>query len=68
MDTILKEKHKEHQDLWKTCNVEVLTDRLFRQIRTLVLGILTPQRIKRKLIHIANYCFFLYTRLEKGDL
>lgn len=62
---ILEEKQKDYKDTWKTANLDFLQDLLIEQTITLVPT--NSKRSKRKLIHIANYCYFLYTRIEQGD-
>lgn len=67
MKNVLEDKNfeKNTPDIWKTCELEVLQNKLISQAITLDLKILTSRRSQRKLLHIANYCYFLYTRL--GD-
>ena len=58
---VLIEKQEKYKDTWKTCDFLRLKGQLFNRANEL--GI-TSKSTKRKLIHIANYCYFLYTRLE----
>jgi len=66
---IIEEKEKKYKEQWKTDDVYLLADKL--QLTNELLYTIASfngiekERSKRLLLHLANYCFFLYTRL--GD-
>lgn len=64
MEEILEEKSKQYQDFWRTCNLGTLAGKLKAQVRKLVFFKNYKSRAKRTLIHIANYCYFIYNRLD----
>lgn len=65
MITILNDKFNKYKDTWKTVKFHKLYENLDFQIDKLFKNIsLTNQELKRTLIHIANYCYFIYIRLE----
>jgi len=64
MDEILKEKSEKYKDLWEICNLGILVGKLKEQVNKLVIteDIENP---KRTVLHIANYCLFIYNRLQE---
>jgi len=81
MKKILDEKLPKYQDTWKIVPLGSLKHKIVKQLGGLVFHIsdLLPRelaqkvdiahknKMKRKLLHIANYCFFLYTRLKERE-
>ena len=81
MKKILEAKLPEYQDTWKTVPLGTLKHKLIKQLGGVVFYIsdLLPKelaqkvdiehrnKMKRKLLHIANYCFFLYSRLKERE-
>lgn len=71
MEKILKEKYKKYKDGWKETNIYELRRLLNKQFSKLTIyndyenNRKHLEETKRKLIHITNYCLFIYTILEK---
>jgi len=68
MIVILKEKEKENpNDLWKSLELGFLKYHLDKQINKpfLLDGKENQERTKRNMIHISNYCFFIWSRINK---
>lgn len=71
MISILKEKFEKYENTWKnTKDIFNLKNKLINQLETLRLNNLRyksdKRKAKRKLIHIANYSYFLYTLLNNN--
>ncbi|KKM23392.1 hypothetical protein LCGC14_1615650 [marine sediment metagenome] len=69
MSNILEEKFEKYKDSWKTTSIGELRPKIGEQMKGITDIIMTGyefdrEKVKRKLLHIANYCFFLYNRLE----
>lgn len=56
------EKAEKYKETWKVCDTKFLIEKMKKQVLKLQLfkGL---EDEKRRLIHIVNYCFFLYERL-----
>ena len=74
MIKILEEKRPKYKDTWMKCGIETLKTKLNEQtenwfIDSVILkNSIIPENkenTKRNLIHIANYCYFLYSRLSE---
>nr|BDI55166.1 MAG: nucleotide pyrophosphohydrolase, MazG-like [uncultured archaeon] len=71
MIEILEEKTEKYKDItWEMVTIDTLKAKMTDQITALDYYIkrgLAKEKhfARRKLIHIANYCFFLYNRLGK---
>jgi len=64
MEKILNEKrHKYKGDTWKISNLDFLLSKLKEQLDSIDYTE-NKEQTKRKIIHIANYCFFIYSRLN----
>lgn len=65
MQKVIDKKKEKHKDTWKDTNLNDLRDLMeektfeWRSNRE----VLHYEREERLLIHIANYCYFLYSRL-----
>jgi len=64
MQEILNEKFPKYRNTWKTVELDYLLYKLRNKLIPLSLEM--PLKAKRELVHIANYCYFLYSRL--GDI
>ncbi|KKL89884.1 hypothetical protein LCGC14_1910180 [marine sediment metagenome] len=69
MFDVLEEKFEKYRDSWKTIPIGELRPKINEQIQIISDIISTDidwdrEQVKRKLLHIANYCFFLYSKLE----
>ena len=67
MEKILTEKFEKYQNTWQTCNLGTLIGKLHEQVNQLVILKEDNKKAKRTLLHIANYCYFLYIRLTEKD-
>jgi len=69
MEKILNEKKSKYNDTWKTANLSFLIGKLKEQLDSIdIISLrrnISKEKTKRKLIHISNYCFFLYTRINE---
>ena len=63
MEDILLEKLSKYKDTWKTVSINTLISDMNEQIKKLPTIFLDKKKTRRTLLHIANYCFFLYNRL-----
>ena len=69
MEEILQEKLSKYKDSWKTTSILKLHNKMIEQIEKMPhieyhhLTDIDRIKARRRLIHIANYCFFLYNRL-----
>ena len=63
MKDILKEKFKKYDTTWKTIKIYNLKDKLKQQLNSMSI-IFNPIRAKRQILHIANYCYFIWYRLN----
>jgi len=63
MIKILREKSKIYKDIWKITYLDNLINKLKKQIKTIDYRN-NIKRTKRQLLHIANYCYFIYQRLN----
>jgi len=64
MLNILKQKNKKYNDTWKTSDIYYLKNKLRKQLDSTFFH--NPEKVKRakrQLLHIANYCYFLYTKI-----
>ena len=71
MIKILQEKLPEYTSTWKTVDLKTLQNKMKEQIEkgnifNVILrdSYITKEKTRRRLLHIANYCFFLYNRIE----
>jgi len=71
MIKILQEKLPEYTNTWKTVDLKTLQNKMKEQIEkgnifNVILrdSYITKEKTRRRLLHIANYCFFLYNRIE----
>ncbi len=70
MMDMLKEKFGKYEDSWKDNSLGELRAKMDEQIKE-ISNIISPKidfdrgQVKRKLIHIANYCSLLYNKLEE---
>ena len=62
---ILIEKYPRYEHTWENIDFLELKHRLLKCVNTLGL---TSDKTPRKLLHIANYCYFLYTRLINENI
>lgn len=74
MIKILEEKRLKYKDTWKTIPIAELKAKLDKQTENWVIDSIilinsiipeNKENTKRNLIHIANYCYFLYSRLSE---
>ena len=70
MIKILNEKSEKYQDDFKNTTIGVLRERMNEQIKDIskaVCGNILWDRVKvkRKLYHIANYCFLLCNKIDE---
>jgi len=63
MIKILREKLKIYKDTWKTIYLDNLIHKLKEQVKEISYRN-NIKRTKRQLLHIANYCYFIYQRLN----
>ena len=74
MIKILEEKRPKYQDTWKKVPIAELKAKLDKQMENwvidsiIMINSIVPENkknTKRNLIHIANYCYFLYIRMSE---
>jgi len=68
MEKILDEKFEKYQDSWKDEDLDSLVRYLNEQVRKLnklLLKRIINKKDLRRLVHIANQCLILFTRLNK---
>lgn len=66
MKKVLDEKFEQYKDSWKTMDLGFLKYKLDDMAKNTY--VYKPEsNPKRKLIHIANYCYFLYNRLAESE-
>lgn len=65
MEKVMEEKAGE-KGIWRQQTLENLKLELEKQVKNLIFHSTYNDRAKRSLIHIANYCFFLYENIDKG--
>ena len=66
MEKILDEKFDEKQDSWKEESLDSLGTKLQDQVSNYVLrNHLKHRDPKRTIIHVANYCLFIFTKLNE---
>ena len=65
MMEILKEKFDKYQNIWKNSETEYLLFKLKQQLKQIRLYTVNSEITKRKLLHIANYCYFIYEKLKE---
>lgn len=68
MEDVLEEKFPKYKDSWKNASISELRTKMDKQIFFISKIITTKiewdkEKVRRKLLHVANYCFFLYNRL-----
>lgn len=63
MIDVLDIKNIKYKNTWKDVSIQILINKLNRHVK-----ILSTSKdnlvIKKQLIHISNYCYFIYTRLS----
>ena len=59
------EKLSKYKDTWKTVSIGELKTKMDKQVGKLS-NTSDKEKARRTLLHIANYCFFLYNRLGDG--
>lgn len=69
MEDILLEKLPFYKNSWKTAGIGELRTKMNKQIKDISdIMMVGPdwdrEKVKRKLLHIANYCFFLYSKID----
>ncbi|KKL74693.1 hypothetical protein LCGC14_2062350 [marine sediment metagenome] len=70
MEIILKEKEPKYKSTWKTIGLGLLRTKLKEHLKSITDCLLAGvdwdrERVKRDIIHIANYSFFLYKILKE---
>ena len=68
MEKIIDEKFEKYQDGWEEAQLYDLKHSLNEQFEKLAVNPYIPnsfKKTKRNLIHIANYCLFIFTKLNK---
>lgn len=74
MEEMLKIKKVKYQDTWKIMPIGELKAKLDKQMENwvidsiILINSIIPENkedTKRNLIHIANYCYFLYIRMSE---
>jgi len=66
MEKILNEKEEKYNDMWTICELKELMEKLQDQVDSIVKLDINEHLAMRRLIHIANYCYFLYNRLNNS--
>jgi len=71
MINVLIEKAEKYKNKWKTTGYNGIFFKLTSIVNSMInitnitnMNPNNPKKTQRKLIHIANYAYFLYTRLE----
>jgi len=67
MEKILNEKKDKYKDTWKTANLHFLLEKLKEQLDSIDYKDDIEKTI-RKIIHIANYCFFIWNILNSKNI
>jgi hypothetical protein len=70
MNKILKEKYPKYKDSWKCDGIGIIRDKMDYQMKSISNIIMScvdwdQKEVKRKVLHIANYCLFLYNKLSE---
>ena len=65
MDKVLDEKFDKYQDSWKEVDLASLKIKLDAQVSEYMFKEYLQEDSKRTLVHIANYCLFILTRLNE---
>lgn len=65
MDKVLNEKFEKYQDSWKETDLALLRTKLDAQVSEFMFQEYLQEDSKRTLVHIANYCLFILTRLNR---
>lgn len=60
---ILTKKFDKHQDSWKYVDIEYLIIKLKEQLKRIYLDNNHNESNKKRLLHIANYCYLIYQKL-----
>ena len=69
MKEVLNEKFPKYNDSWKNTGIGELRAKIDEQMKDISDIIVEKidwdkEIVKRKLIHVANYCYFLYNNIE----
>jgi len=64
MMEILKEKFDKYQNTWKYVDIDYLLFKLKKQLNRIDIND-NHRYIQKRLLNVANYCYFIYERLKK---
>ncbi|KKN53358.1 hypothetical protein LCGC14_0603280 [marine sediment metagenome] len=70
MNHMLEEKFPKYKDSWRDTNIGDLRTKIGEQMKGITDIMMTGyefdrEKVKRKLIHIANYCLFTYNKMDE---